>query len=324
MMYNPLMQGMGQNRGQNQLGGRNVAGPQPMIRPAVRPIGMINRDPSLGYGTGGLEPRPPLQTGGPEPRPPMQTGGAEPRPTGVMPTVPPQYGTAPGVMSPRPMQQKPFRGWMVPQMMRSSSGAYGDVAGFGAGIDPGTGMGQGIDSANGLGHSVGNGPAFGNSNAVGQTPSPTVDTLGLLGYSGISPFGVGYGQVTPSTPSTPTGPIGRPGIGPLGYAPAQGYGYNPGYGGYGEGPAPGSDPNGYGGFANNGYGSMGYGVTPGGLAGYDANGNAVAAGSVADAYGGYAGGYGGGYGGGDTSGGYGGDGGGYGNGGVGGNDNDHG
>lgn len=317
---NSLAQGQRPGMG-NQLGGAGVRGPQPMMqtRPAVRPIGAINRDPSLGYGTGGLEPRPPMQTGGPEPRPPLQTGGPEPRPIGVMPspTSPPQYAGAPGQMSPGNGSMRPGRfGAVVPNMARDVAGQNENAAGGGWGFDHDFG---------GYGSSE---PFSGNGqpNSVGIAPGPSLGLGGLMGYSGFQgPYGgIAINPSTPATPSTPTGPIGRPGIGPLGYAPAQGYGYNTGYGGYGEGPAPGSDPMGYGGFANNGYGSMGYGVTPGGFAGYDANGNAVAAGTVADAYGGYAGGYGGGYGGGGASdGGYGG-GGGYGNGGVGGNDNDHG
>lgn len=191
---------------------------------------------------------------------------------GTMPQ-PPQMGGAPGQMSgmpPMPSMQQ------IMQILRSRQGggmmrtAGADAGGFG---NPG----PGIDSANGLGGSFGSGP----SNGIGQSPSPSPGIAGLAGYSGISPFGAGFGQVTPGTPSTPSMPgpvanIGRPG---MGFGPSGGTGYG---GNAGSGPAPGSDPNGYGGFANNGYGSMGYGVTPGGLAGYDSNGNAVAAGSAAD------------------------------------------
>ena len=66
MAMNPFINSLAQGQRPgigNQLGGAGVRGPQPMMqtRPAVRPIGGINRDPSLGYGTGGLEPRPPIK-----------------------------------------------------------------------------------------------------------------------------------------------------------------------------------------------------------------------------------------------------------------------
>lgn len=186
---------------------------------------------------------------------PPQTGGLDPRPTGA------SGGTMPQLPN---IQQ-------IMQILKGRSGGSGMMRTAGDIGGP-----AGIDSANGLGHEFGSGP----SNSVGQPPSSAPGIEGLVGYSGISPFGTGWGQVTPGTPATPSMPgpvanvgnVGRPG---MGYGPSAGSSA-------GAGPAPGSDPNGYGGFANNGYGSMGYGVTPGGLAGYDSNGNAVAAGSAAD------------------------------------------
>ena len=209
--------------------------------------------------------------------PAPQTGGGDPMPAsmvsqiGTMPQ-PPQMGGAPGQMSgmpPMPSMQQ------IMQILKGRQGGSGMMRTAGDIGGP-----AGIDSANGLGGGFGSGP----SNGIGQSPSPSPGIAGLAGYSGISPFGAGFGQVTPGTPATPSmpgpvanvGPIGRPG---MGFGPSVGTGYG---GNAGSGPAPGSDPNGYGGFANNGYGSMGYGVTPGGLAGYDSNGNAVAAGSAAD------------------------------------------
>ena len=220
--------------------------------------------------------------------PAPQTGGGDPMPAsmvsqiGTMPQ-PPQMGGAPGQMSgmpPMPSMQQ------IMQILKGRQGGSGlmrtagDAGGFSSpgGVDGVGAYGNGGSSAFG-----GFGPGYG-----GYGPE-TPGYGGGLGWgynsqpapgmpSGLNSSIPGMTIGTPSTPATP-GPVGNVGRPGMGYGPSVGTGYG---GNAGSGPAPGSDPNGYGGFANNGYGSMGYGVTPGGLAGYDSNGNAVAAGSAAD------------------------------------------